>query len=248
LGNLAEQRFSAARIALDGIRRGGIGGTLEAAGGGALVGFKYGGPIGALVGAAIGGGIAGLKSIFGKGDRQHAKDLVKQVYGMSINDATADQIVQIAKQSYGNQIDVAVRSSQVRDLLKLYAQATGQKSAEDQFVQSQVHSASFVESGGRLQQQAIYDNGNAYSYSSPLSVYGGVQTSPLSTYAPNQGVFNGNLQINLNGQSASDALAGQVVRVATPSFVQGQALSASGSSIGRTAQQNMTLSPSALTR
>jgi hypothetical protein len=235
-------------IALDGIRRGGVLGTLEAAGGGALVGFKYGGPIGAVIGAAIGGGIAAGKSIFGTTDRQHAKDLVKQVYGMSINDATADQIVQIAKQSYGNQIDVAVRSSQVRDLLKLYAQATGQKSAEDQFVQSQVHSASFVESGGRLQQQAIYDNGNAYSYSSPLSVYGGVQTSPLSTYAPNQGVFNGNLQIHLNGQSASDALAGQVVRVATPSFVQGQALSASGSSIGRTAQQNMTLSPSALTR
>jgi hypothetical protein len=235
-------------VAIDGIRRGGLLGTLEAAGGGAAVGFRFGGPLGAAIGAAIGGGIAGIRSLLGKGDRQHAKDLVKQVYGMSINDATADQIVQIAKQSYGNQIDVAVRSSQVRDLLKLYAQATGQKSAEDQFVQSQVHSASFVESGGRLQQQAIYDNGNAYSYSSPLSVYGGVQTSPLSTFAPNQGVFNGNLQINLNGQSASDALAGQVVRVATPSFVQGQALSASGSSIGRTAQQNMTLSPSALTR
>jgi hypothetical protein len=235
-------------VALDGFRRGGLAGTLELTAGGAELGFKYGGPVGALVGAGVGALTGGIKSLIGKGDRQHAKDLVKQVYGMSINDATADQIVQIAKQSYGSQIDVAVRSSQVRDLLKLYAQATGQKSAEDQFVQSQVHSASFVESGGRLQQQAIYDNGNAYSYSSPLSVYGGVQTSPLSTFAPNQGVFNGNLQINLNGQSASDALAGQVVRVATPSFVQGQALSASGSSIGRTAQQNMTLSPSALTR
>lgn len=235
-------------VALDGIRRGGIGGTLEAAGGGALVGFKYGGPIGALVGAAIGGGIAGFKSIFGTTDRQHAKDLVKQVYGMDVNNATADQIVAIAKQAYGGQIDVAVRSPQVRDMLKLYAQTVGNKSAQDQFVQSQVHSASFVESGGKLQQQAIYDNGNAYSYSSPLSVYGGVQTSPLSTYAPNQGVFNGNLQINLNGQSASDVLAGQVVRVATPSFVQGQALAASGSSVGRTAQQNMVLSPSALSR
>jgi hypothetical protein len=235
-------------IALDGIRRGGVLGTLEGAGGGALVGFKYGGPLGAAIGAAIGGGLALAKTfgLFG-GDRKHAKDLVKQVYGMSINDATADQIIQIAKQGFGGQIDVAVRSQQVRDLLKLYSQATGQKGVEDKFVQDSIHSASFSESGGRLFQNAVYDNGNAYSYSSPLSAYGGVQTSPLSTYAPNNG-FNGNLSISLNGQAASDVLAGQVVRVATPSFVQGQALAASSSSVGRTAQQNMTLSPSALTR
>jgi hypothetical protein len=42
-------------LALDGIRRGGVLGTLEAAGGGAAIGFRFGGPIGAAVGAAIGG-------------------------------------------------------------------------------------------------------------------------------------------------------------------------------------------------
>jgi hypothetical protein len=235
--------------AMDGIRRGGALGTLEAAGGGAAVGFKYGGPLGAAIGAAIGGGLALAKTfgLFGD-DRKHAKRLVKDVYGMDINNATADQIVQIAKQGFGGQIDVAVRSQQVRDLLKLYSQATGQKGAEDKFVQDTIHGASFSESGGKLYQNAVYDNGNAYAYSSPLATYGGVNTSPLSTYAPNNGVFSGNLQISLNGQSASNALAGQVVRVATPGFVQGQALAASGSSNGRTAQQNMALSPSALTR
>lgn len=233
-------------VALDGIRRGGVTGTLEAAGGGALVGFRYGGPIGAVIGAAVGGGIAAGKSIFGTTDRQHAKDLVKQVYGMDINNATADSIVQIAKQSFGNQIDVAVRSPQVRELLKLYSQATGQKKAEDQFAQSTIHGASLVESNGRLMQQAVYDNGNAYAYSSQLGTYQGVQTSPLSTYQPNQGVFSGNLSINLNGQSAADALEGRVTNVVTPGFVQGQSLAASNSSIGRASQTRMTLSPSAI--
>lgn len=235
-------------LALDGIRRGGVLGTLEAAGGGAMVGFKYGGPIGAVVGAAIGGGIAAFKSLFGGDDRKHVKKLVKEVYGMDISNGIADQIIQIAKQRYGGEHDVAVRSPEVRDLLKLYAQTTGQKSAEDKFAQEKIHSASLVESGGKLFQSAVYDNGNAYSYSSPLSVYGGVQTSPLSTYAPNNGYFGGTIQLNVNGQSAADLLEGRISKTVTPGFVQGQALSASNSSVGRTAQQNMTLSPSALTR
>jgi hypothetical protein len=235
-------------LALDGIRRGGVLGTLEAAGGGAMVGFRYGGPIGAVIGAAVGGGIAAFKSIFGKTDRQHAKDLVKQVYGMDINNATADQIIAIAKQSYGNQIDVAVRSPQVRELLRLYSQATGQKSAEDKFVAETMHSASLVQAGGKLQQQAIYDNGNAYAYASPFGAYQGVQTSPIPTYGPTSGGHPTSIQLVVNGQSASDLLSGQVVKTATPAFVQSQSLSASKSSIGRTSQQNLTLSPSAISR
>jgi hypothetical protein len=236
-------------LALDGIRRGGIGGTIEAAGGGAMVGFKFGGPIGAVVGAAIGGGLALAKTfgLFG-GDVKHTKDLVKQVYGMDINDATANSIIQIAKQAFGGQIDVAVRSPQVRDLLKLYSQATGQKKAEDMFVQDSIHGASLVEANGKLMQQAVYDNGNAYSYASQLGTYQGVQTSPLSTYAPNQGVFSGNVQILLNGDAASNALAGQVVKTATPGFIQAQSIAAGSSSIGRSAQTALTVQPSAISR
>lgn len=233
--------------ALDGIHRGGVLGTLEAAGGGAMVGFKYGGPIGAAIGAAIGGGIAAFKSIFGD-DRGHVKKLVKQVYGMDINNPTADAIIQIAKQKYGGQHDLAIRSPEVRELLRLYAQTMGDKAAQEKFVADKVHSASLIESGGRLYQGAVYDNGSAYSYSSPLSVYGGMQTSPLPTYAPNQGVNIGSLSLSVNGQSASNLLAGQVATVATPGFIQSRSLAASQSSIGRSQQTNLTLSPSALAR
>jgi hypothetical protein len=76
--------------AMDGIRRGGALGTLEAAGGGAAVGFKFGGILGAGIGAAIGGGIALAKTfgLFGD-DRKHIKKLVKEIYGMDINNAMA---------------------------------------------------------------------------------------------------------------------------------------------------------------
>jgi hypothetical protein len=169
--------------ALTDLRRGGVKGVFEAAGGGALIGGAVGGPVGAVIGGAIGAG-AGLIRMLFETDRQHVKKLVKQIYGMDINNATADQIVAIAKQSFGGQHDVAVRSPQVRELLRLYAQTTGQKSAEDKFVAETMHGASLVEAGGRLQQQAVYDNGSAYAYSSPFSTYQGVQTSPLPTYGP----------------------------------------------------------------
>jgi hypothetical protein len=235
--------------ALDGIRRGGALGTLEAAGGGAAVGFKFGGILGAGIGAAIGGGIALAKTfgLFGD-DRKHIKKLVKEIYGMDINNAMADQIVAIAKQSFGGQHDVAVRSPQVRELLRLYAQTTGQKSAEDKFVADTVHGASLVEAGGKLQQQAIYDNGSGYAYASQFGTYQGVQTSPLPTYGSTSGGGPTHVQLVLNGQAAADVLAGQVSRVATPSFVQGQSQAALGSSIGRNSQTAMTLAPASISR
>jgi hypothetical protein len=236
-------------LALDGIRRGGVLGTFEAAGGGAAIGFRFGGPIGAAVGAAIGGGIALAKTfgLFGD-DRKHIKKLVKEIYGMDINNAMADQIVAIAKQSFGGQHDVAVRSPQVRELLRLYAQTTGQKSAEDKFVADTVHGASLVEAGGKLQQQAVYDNGSGYAYASPFGTYQGVQTSPLPTYGSTSGGGPTHVQLVLNGQAAADVLAGQVSRVATPSFVQGQSQAALGSSIGRNSQTAMTLAPASISR
>jgi hypothetical protein len=233
-------------LALGGIRRGGVLGTLEAAGGGALTGFKYGGPLGALIGGIAGAGAALIRTLIGD-DRSHTKDLVKQIYGISINNATADQIVQIAKQSYGGQISVAVRSPEVRNLLKLYAQ-TLSPGNQAQFVADQVHGASLVEAGGQLQQRAVYDNGSAYSYSSPLATYGGVQTTLLPTAAPNSGVSIGALTLSVNGQSASNLLAGQVANVATPGFIQAQSVAGANASIGRNSQQSLNLQPSAISR
>jgi hypothetical protein len=234
-------------LGADGLRRGGYKGMMETAAGGALIGSQVGGPAGALVGAVIGGAI-GTVRMFMESDRDHIKKLVKQVYGMDINNSMADQIAVIAKQSFGGAHDVAVRSPQVRELLRLYAQTTGQKSAEDKFVADTVHGASLVEAGGKLQQQAIYDNGSGYAYASPFGTYQGVQTSPLPTYGSTSGGGPTHVQLVLNGQAAADVLAGQVSRVATPSFVQGQSQAALGSSIGRNSQTAMALAPASISR
>jgi hypothetical protein len=39
-----------ALLAMDGLRRGGVAGLGETAAGGAMIGFKYGGPLGAAIG------------------------------------------------------------------------------------------------------------------------------------------------------------------------------------------------------
>jgi hypothetical protein len=87
----------------------------------------------------------------------------------------------------------------------------------------------------------------AYAYASPFGTYQGVQTSPLPTYGPTSGGPT-HVQLVLNGQAAADVLAGQVSRVATPSFVQGQSQAALGSSIGRNSQTAMTLAPASISR
>jgi hypothetical protein len=57
---------------------------METAAGGALIGSQVGGPAGALVGAVIGGAI-GTVRMFMESDRDHIKKLVKEIYGMDIN-------------------------------------------------------------------------------------------------------------------------------------------------------------------
>lgn len=237
-----------AGLVADGLRRGGLAGTFEDAAGGAAIGFQFGGPVGAAIGAAVGAGVGLIREFFFKGDRQHTKDLVKQIYGLSINDQMADQIIQLAKQHYGGQISVAVRSQEVRDLLKLYAESIG-SSAQKQFVADKVHSASLIEANGQLTQGAVYDNGQAYTYASSLPTLNGISSSSLPTVARNAGsptIQVQSLQLQLNGQSASDVLAGQVGRVATPSFVQNASISAQQSSIGRSSATTLALAPSAI--
>ena len=115
-----------AGLAMDGLRRGGKIGLAETIGGGALIGFMVGGPIGAAIGAAV-GAIAGLVRMFRKSAEEKAKEKIKAAYGIDIRDkGVLKQIVQIAKESFGGNIDVAIRSSQIRDLIELYAMSTGQ--------------------------------------------------------------------------------------------------------------------------
>ena len=63
-----------------------------------------------------------------KGAREKARAKIKATYGVDISDkALLQQIVDIAKQAYGGNLDMAIRSQQIRDLVELYAMSTGQK-------------------------------------------------------------------------------------------------------------------------
>ena len=116
-----------------GFRRGGVAGLGLSVGGGFLagasIGFAIGGPFGAALGAIIGTGvglISGLIGLFRKSAEQKAKEKIKSLYGLTISTQFAKQIVEIARSVFGGNLDMAVRSTQVRELLELWAMATSQ--------------------------------------------------------------------------------------------------------------------------
>ena len=88
-----------AMLVMDGLRRGGKLGVAEDAGGGALIGFKYGGPLGALIGG-IAGAVAGVVRLYIKGATEKTKDKIKALYGVDISDkGVLKQIVDMTKSS-----------------------------------------------------------------------------------------------------------------------------------------------------
>ncbi len=209
---------------LFGANRGTWGGIAESAAGGALIGEQIGGPLGAAIGAGA-GFLAGLgEKLFGVESPVHkAERLVKQIYSININDATARQIVSLAQQKYANNISVAVTDPDVRKMLQLYAEGTGQKFP---LSASTPVGGSLVEQGGRLYQQASYVNGVPYSFQSSLPVLGGLGAGNVYPAFGGPVTSGGgvNLALNINGQPI------------TPEFVTDQSMAAQGSSYYRTQQ------------
>ena len=145
-----------AMMALDGLRRGGWLGVGETTAGGAMIGAKFGGPLGAAIGAGV-GFLAGVVRLFVKGAAEKAHDKVKALYGVDISDkGVLQQIVDTAKSAFGGNLDLAIRSPQIRDLIQLYAMSTGQKPTG---MPGAVTPLSLVESGGGLYQGTQYSNG-----------------------------------------------------------------------------------------
>jgi hypothetical protein len=206
-------------------------GTWGGAAQGAAGGFLIAGPIGAAVGFAIGVGeiAAGVES-----PRRKAIREVKQDYHITISNSMADQIVQIAKQKYGSNIAIAVRSPDVRQMLGIYAAGTGQ--SQNSLLSSTIPRAgSLVEQGGQLYQQATYVNGQAYTYQSNLPVLGG----PAGTYPSTSGpavaavpppINIQSLSLSVGDKGAADFLSGSVV---TSDFVASQYSEAQNNSNGR---------------
>lgn len=200
-------------LAADGLRRGGLVGLGETALGGAAIGAKFGGPIGALIGGAI-GAAAGAIRLFIKGKAEKIVDKVKAVYGVDISKQFAANPLQgIIDQNFGGNIDVGIRSPQVRDMIELYAQSTGQRFP----LADKPQAVSLAINGGTLQQVAAQVDGSSIGYgggsaglSSPVDqlITGRTAAGPNGAST----VVVQSLSLSLNGKSASQALTGQIAK------------------------------------
>ncbi len=227
-----------AMLAMDGLRRGGKLGVAETTAGGAMIGAKFGGPLGAAIGA-VAGFAAGMVRLFIKGAVEKARQKIKDLYGVDIPDkGVLQQIVDTAKQSYGGNLDMAIRTAQIRDLIQLYAMSTGQQTKG---MPAQVHPLDLVQKGGSLYQSPGYSNGAS------LPGMGGLPT--LDSIGGGVAPGAGPVVIQLDGPATTSLLRGEAVNAiaSNPRVVAGASLSATRSNAGRRELTSLQLSPGLLT-
>ena len=197
-------------------------------------GFKFGGPLGAAIGAAA-GLVAGIVRLFVKGAEEKAKAKIKALYGVDISDkGILKQIVDTAKSAYGGNLDLAIRSPQIRDLIQLYAMTTGQKPTG---MPGTVTPLSLVETGGSLFQSPSYNNG------SPLPGLSGLPS--LDKIGGGTPSSAGPTVINITVPGAKEFFEKETVRVVVenPRAVQTAAMTATKANAGRREMTGLQLSP-----
>jgi hypothetical protein len=261
LGHSNAALFGGAALAMDGLRRGGYKGMMETAAGGALIGFKYGGPIGAAVGAIV-GGIAGTIRMFIKGATEKARDKIRATYGIDVQDkGVLQQVVEIAKQSYGGNLDMAVRTQQVRDLVRLYALSTGQGTKG---MPAEMTASTMVQSGGSLSQATTYSHGIAIGGSGGAipQLAGGTNFVPRNMFAflhRGEAVIPANknaggtgpitLHLQIDGQAATAVMRGEAITTISNNgrLIQRSSTNALRSNFNRREMTALQLSPGILT-
>jgi hypothetical protein len=224
LGRSNAALLGGATLALMGLQRGGVSGLAMTTAGGAMIGFKYGGPLGAAIGAGI-GAVAGLVRLFVKGAQEKARERIKATYGVDIRDkGVLRQIVDIAKQAFGGNLDMAIRSQQIRDLVELYALSTGQSTSG---LPATVRPVSLLQQGGSL-----------FHSSS-----GGLTLDRIGSGAPSSAA--GPTVINITVPGAKEFFEKETVRmvVENPRAVQSAAMTATKASAGRREMTGLQLSP-----
>lgn len=238
-------------LAADGLRRGGAKGMFETAGGGALIGAKFGGPWGAAIGAAIGLGVGAIRwALGGKSPEDQVQEKIKSAYGINIKEKNIlKQIVAIAKQSFGGNYDMAVRSPQVRELVELYANSTGQNMG----VQNKLRAVSLSSDQKGLYQNNAYENGRALAFSSGAFgsrtsadiIPGNTGGISATNYNPGAGT---SINLSLSPQQTLDVFKGQAVGVIAdnPRVVQNASSTAQSGNYQRRETTATQLSPGLL--
>jgi hypothetical protein len=224
-----------------------LGGALTGAGIGTMVLPGIGTAIGAGIGAAVGLGISAGEMLAGVvAPWRKAQELVKQRYGVTIDQTTGQHIADLANQKYGGNISVAVQSPDVRQMLQLYAAATGQRN-NAVLSSTTPHAASLVEQGGTLYQQATYQFGSPYEFPSKLPTLGGPNGVNIWPN-PGPGTSNNNppsqgpvaLTLNVGDKGATDFFTGNVVN---PDYVQATWATAQLGSNGRSQNSALMQAP-----
>jgi hypothetical protein len=227
LGRSDAAALAGGLLAFEGLRRGGVSGLAMTTAGGALLGFKFGGPIGAAIGAGV-GAIAGIVRLFIKNAAQKAREKIRAVYGVDIQSkGVLDQIVQMAKQGFGGNLDLAIRSPQIRDLIELYALSTGQSIGG---LPATVRPVPLVQQGGGLYQPSL----------------GSGSLDRIGAGVPQNA---GPIVIKLDGPATIALLRGEAVQAIAdnPRVVQGAAMTATRANAGRRELLALQLSPGTLT-
>ncbi len=212
-----------ATLAMLGLQRGGVSGLAMTTAGGAMIGFKYGGPLGAAIGAGI-GAVAGLVRLFVKGAQEKAREKIKATYGVDIREKNIlAEIVNIDKQGFGGNLDMAIRSQQIRDLVELYALSTGQSTAG---LPATVRPVSLLQQGGSLFQSSA----------------SGLILDRIGSGAPSAAAAT---VINITVPGAKEFFEKETVRVVVenPRAVQSATMAATKQNAGRREMTGLQLSP-----
>jgi len=231
-----------AMLGMDGLMRGGWGGTAESTMGGAMIGTAFLPGIGTAIGAGV-GFLAGVgRMLFGgKSETDKMKERIKALTGVDVREKNIlKQAVEMAKSQFAGNYDLFIRSRQGQDLIELYAQSTGQKFVS-KFNTSQL---SLVGAGGSIYEAPAYLNGTAMN---PLTNLPGLN---LGMDQISAGVSSGPTIINFTmpADAVNDAFNGRTVQaiVDNPRAVQSASLSAQQGSYGRTQAAITTMSPSSI--
>ena len=184
-------------LAYKGLQRGGLSGLGMTTAGGAMIGMKFGGPLGAAIGAGV-GAVAGTIRLFIKGAAEKAKKRIREIYGVDIQSKQIlAQIVDVAKSQYGGDMEVALYSPQIREMIQLYAMTQGQ--ANVQGMGRPMLPVSWAASGGTQSIEPVYSGG--HTITSPY-------IGPTTAQSIPQNVFT-----QLNPGAAQNLLEGKVVQI-----------------------------------
>jgi len=182
------------------------------------------GPFGWIAAGAV-GAITGLIGLFHKSAEQKAREKIKATYGVDIREKNIlTEIVNMAKQGFGGNLDAAIRSQQVRDLVELYAMSTGQSTSG---IPPKVTPVSLLQQGGLLYQQ------NASN--------GAFSLDRIGAGAPS----GGTTVINISIPGAKEFFEQETVRVVVnnPRTVQSAVMSAMKQNSGRRQSAALQMSP-----